>query len=134
MGEDVVSQTSSTDYFDDRHRRSGVMHVLFCLLLAPEIEAKLPSNLCLQHGGFALRALGLSWSNLVSLSLKFGTTDFFDMSSEQSFCRVSSQAESEEYFSTQNKIERTPSDEHKTKVVFFNRQQVDSLQALALAR
>jgi len=124
-----ASLRTATDYFDNRNRRSGVIHVLFCLLLTPEIEAKLPTHFCDEHGGLALRVLGLSWTNLTALCLKFGNTSFFDVSSEQSFRRVSTEAEANEYFSALQKT-----DEHKTKIVFFNRRQVDSLQALALAR
>eukprot|EP00984_Skeletonema_dohrnii_P007389 scaffold2678_cov123-Skeletonema_dohrnii-CCMP3373.AAC.6 len=124
-----ASLRTATDYFDNRNRRSGVIHVLFCLLLTPEIEAKLPTHFCDEHGGLALRVLGLSWTNLTALCLKFGNTSFFDVSSEQSFRRVSTEADANEYFSALQKT-----DEHKTKVVFFNRRQVDSLQALALAR
>ncbi|KAK1735957.1 hypothetical protein QTG54_013093 [Skeletonema marinoi] len=117
-----ASRRKPTDYFDNRNRRSAAMHVLFCLLMTPEIEAKLPTHFFDEHGGLALRVLGLSWTNLTALCLKFGNTSFFDVSSEQSFRRVST----EDYFSALQKT-----DEHKTKVVFFNRRQVDSLQALA---
>jgi len=114
---------STTDYFSCPKRRREAMIVFHGLILSVVIDAKTPGSI-LEHGGFAVRALGLSWSNLAACCRRIVNADFFGTSSEASFRRLFPEADLEQ-------LPKNIAKETKLKVVIYNRKQMDSLQALA---
>jgi len=114
---------STTDYFSCPKRRREAMIVFHGLILSVVIDVKTPDSI-LEHGGFAVRALGLSWSNLAACCRRIVNADFFGTSSEASFRRLFPEADLEQ-------LPKNIAKETKLKVVIYNRKQMDSLQALA---
>eukprot|EP00984_Skeletonema_dohrnii_P031803 scaffold24800_cov77-Skeletonema_dohrnii-CCMP3373.AAC.3 len=114
---------STTDYFSCSNRRREAMICFHGLIMADVIDAKTPDSI-LEHGGFALRALGLSWSDLTRCCRRVVNADFFGTSSEDSFRTLCSEEDSK-------RLPKNAAKEIKTKVVIYNRKQMDSLQALA---
>ena len=114
---------STTDYFSCPKRRREAMIVFHGLILSVVIDVKTPDSI-LEHGGFAVRALGLSWSNLAACCRRIVNADFFGTSSEASFLRLFPEADLEQ-------LPKNIAKETKLKVVIYNRKQMDSLQALA---
>ena len=104
------------------------MIVFHGLMLTDAIDAKLPGSISILEeqglGGFAVRALCLSWSNLAACCRRIVKVDFFGTSSEASFRRLCSEADLDQ-------LPKNIAKETKTKVVIYNRKQMDSLQALA---
>ena len=102
------------------------MIVVHALILSDAIDAKSPISILDRHGGFASRALTLSWTNLTKCCRRVVTDTFFGTNSEESFRRLCSEADLKGLPSNS-----TTTKEARTKVVIFSRQQMDSLQALA---
>ena len=121
-GNDVGPSSSQVDYFDCRHHRSGAMVVFFVLLLANEIETKSGAG---GGFGFGRRVLDLTWSDLTRRCNKFLVEEFFDTTSVDAFGQVCEEND----FKFLKKI-GDEEKEKKTKVVIFNRQQINCLQTL----
>jgi len=123
--EEVVEVGSSQlVYFDDPRHRAGTMVAFFTLLLIKEIESK--SNGALRGHGFGLRILDLSWSDLTRRCNRFLVTSkpFFDTSSVEAFGKFSTESDFEDFKSGSKEKET------RTNVIIFNRQQMNSLQAI----
>ena len=114
---------STTDYFGCPDRRREATVALHGLILADTIDAKTPVSILEKYGGFARRAVGLSWKDLTRSCRRIVRPDFFGTDSEASFSRLCAEAD----FPLPEKAAK----EVKTKVVIYNRKQMESLQALA---
>eukprot|EP00985_Skeletonema_marinoi_P023106 scaffold15119_cov141-Skeletonema_marinoi.AAC.5 len=115
--------SSTTDYFSCHNRRREAMIVFLGFILSDIIDAKTPGSILEEHGGFALRALGLSWSDLTRCCRRIVNADFLGTSSEDSFRTLCSEEDLK-------RLPKNTAKETKTKVVIYNRAQMDSLQAL----
>ena len=115
---------STTDYFSSSTRRRETLLACWGLILAGPIDKKTPASFLEEHGGFARRALGMSWKNLIQCCRRVVSADFFGTDSEASFQSLCNEADL-------GPLPKKAAKEVETKVVIYNRQQMDSLQALA---
>jgi hypothetical protein len=113
-----AGSTSSSDYFSCRNRRNEATIAFFSLLLALEIEARAPLGYFSKCGGFTRYALGLSMRGMSDVCRHFlDYRGFFESPCPETlFERLVTVS--------------TPK-ESKTKLVIFNKEQIDSLQALS---
>ncbi len=115
---------STTDYFSCPTRRKDAMIAFHGLVLADAIDAKTPDHIIQKHGGFAIRALGLSWKNLIAYCRRIVSPNFFGTNSETSFNSSCTEDDLE-------LLKKSVTWEKKTKVVIYNHEQMKSLKALA---
>ena len=106
-----------SDYFSCRHRRNAATIAFFTLLLALEIEARAPLGYFSKCGGFTRYALGLSMRKMIDVCRHFlDYRGFFESPCPETlFERL---------------VTVDTAKESKTKLVIFNKEQIDSLQAL----
>ncbi len=108
-------------YYDvSSTKRKETLTFLITLILADEIEAKAPPGLFVEHGGFLLRVLDLSWSDAAIVCRKFATNKFFTSPNPEATFTAAFKA-------VAKKKKRTAL---KSKLVIFNKEQMGSFQAL----
>jgi hypothetical protein len=119
-----TSTCSSSTHFGDKKsgkdKRRETLNLLFILSLAIEIEARAPPGLFDEYGGFMLFVLGLSWSEIKTCR-NFVDADFFAPHTPKA-------KSSGEMF---KRLVKSRKQQEKTKLVIYNKQQMNSLLALA---
>lgn len=113
-----AGSTSSSEYFFCRHRRNEATIAFFSPLLATEIEARAPLGYFSKCGGFTRYVLSLSMRKMADICKHFlDYRGFFESPCPESLFKR---------LVTVDKVK-----ESKTKLVIFNKSQIDSLQALS---
>lgn len=113
-----AGSTSPSDYFYCRNRRNEATIAFFSVLLATEIEARAPLGYFSKCGGFTRYALGMSMRKMSDVCRHFlDYRGFFESPCPESLFKR---------LVTVDTVK-----ESKTKLVIFNKSQIDSLQALS---